>query len=125
MIIFTCLLICYNPRDNVEQELLKAGALDKEDIESLRSMKSLVGSSTNLSPSPNKRTFVGNNDNLSPSSNKKTFVGSGDNLSFVGCGNNLTPMSADKKQQSSNGMMRRPSRRTSRISPSPSESDRN
>lgn len=40
MIIFTCLLICYNPRDEIEMELLKTGVMTKEDIEVIRKLKS-------------------------------------------------------------------------------------
>lgn len=40
MVIFTCLLICYNPRDEIEIELLKTGVMTEEDIETIRKLKS-------------------------------------------------------------------------------------
>lgn len=40
MIIFTCLLICYNPRDDIEIELLKTGVMTEEDVETIRKLKS-------------------------------------------------------------------------------------
>ena len=39
MIIFTCLLICYNPSDSIEVELFKAGLLNEEDVETIRNLK--------------------------------------------------------------------------------------
>ncbi|GFH48350.1 hypothetical protein CTEN210_04826 [Chaetoceros tenuissimus] len=39
MIIFTCLLICYNPSDSIEVELMKAGLLLEEDVETIRNLK--------------------------------------------------------------------------------------
>ena len=113
MIILTCLLICYNPRDNVEQELLKAGALDKEDIESLRSMRSLVDSNKSLTSSPSKSIVGLSSKNLSPTPNKSMRMSE-----------NMSPSPINKRQSSSN-MMRRPSRRSSRISPTTSDSDNN
>ena len=40
MIIFTILLICYNPRDDIEVELLKTGVMTEEDVQSLRALRS-------------------------------------------------------------------------------------
>lgn len=40
MIIFTLLLICYNPRDDIEIELLKTGVMTEEDIETIHKLKS-------------------------------------------------------------------------------------
>ena len=40
MIIFTCLLICYNPRDNIEMELLKTGVMTQDDLETIQKLKS-------------------------------------------------------------------------------------
>ena len=39
MIVFTCLLICYNPRDDIEVELLKTGVMTEEDVEAIRKLK--------------------------------------------------------------------------------------
>ena len=39
LIIFTCLLICYNPRDDIEIELLKTGVMTEEDVETIRKLK--------------------------------------------------------------------------------------
>lgn len=39
MIIFTCLLICYNPRDEIEIELLKTGVMTEDDIETIKKLK--------------------------------------------------------------------------------------
>lgn len=39
MVIFTCLLICYNPRDDLEIELLKTGVMTEEDIETIKKLK--------------------------------------------------------------------------------------
>ena len=36
MIMLTILLICYNPRDDIEKELLKTGALTEDDIEKVK-----------------------------------------------------------------------------------------
>jgi hypothetical protein len=40
MIILTCLLICYNPRDDIEIELLKTGVMTEEDVETIKQLKS-------------------------------------------------------------------------------------
>ena len=40
LIIFICLLVCYNPRDEIEVELLKTGVMTDEDIETIRRLKS-------------------------------------------------------------------------------------
>jgi hypothetical protein len=39
MVICTCLLICYNPRDDIEIELLKTGVMTEEDVENIRKLK--------------------------------------------------------------------------------------
>ena len=39
MIILTCLLICYNPADSIEVELVKAGILHEEDLQTIRNLK--------------------------------------------------------------------------------------
>ena len=39
MIVFTCLLICYNPRDAIEIELLKTGVMTDEDVEAIKRLK--------------------------------------------------------------------------------------
>mmetsp|Transcript_6267 Transcript_6267/g.11846 ORF Transcript_6267/g.11846 Transcript_6267/m.11846 type:complete len:378 (-) Transcript_6267:334-1467(-) len=39
MVTFTCLLICYNPRDDIEIELLKTGVMTEEDVENIRRLK--------------------------------------------------------------------------------------
>lgn len=39
MIILTCLLICYNPADSIEVELVKAGILHYEDLQTIRNLK--------------------------------------------------------------------------------------
>ena len=39
MITLTCLLICYNPRDDVELELYKAGVFTAKDVESFKRLK--------------------------------------------------------------------------------------
>jgi hypothetical protein len=41
MIIGTCLLICYNPRDDIELELLKSGVMTEEDVNAIRKLKSM------------------------------------------------------------------------------------
>ena len=41
MVIGTCLLICYNPRDDIELELLKSGVMTEEDIRTIRKLKSI------------------------------------------------------------------------------------
>lgn len=41
MIIGTCLLICYNPRDDIELELLKSGVMTEEDVNTIRKLKSM------------------------------------------------------------------------------------
>ena len=40
MIVLTCLLICYNPRDSIETELLKTGVMTEDDVETMRKLKS-------------------------------------------------------------------------------------
>ena len=39
MSILTCLLICYNPRDDIESELYKSGVLSSADVENIRRLK--------------------------------------------------------------------------------------
>lgn len=39
MLILLCLLICYNPRDEIEVELLKTGVMSLEDVEAIRLLK--------------------------------------------------------------------------------------
>ena len=39
MITLTCLLICYNPRDDVELELYKAGVFTAQDVENIKRLK--------------------------------------------------------------------------------------
>ena len=39
MIILTCLLICYNPRDEIEIELLKTGVMTEDDIATIEKLK--------------------------------------------------------------------------------------
>ena len=41
MIILTCLLICYNPRDEIEVELLKTGVMTDSDLQTIRKLKSM------------------------------------------------------------------------------------
>lgn len=36
MIMLTCLLICYNPRDDLEHELIKTGVMTEDDIEQIK-----------------------------------------------------------------------------------------
>lgn len=40
MLALSCLLICYNKRDEIEMELLKGGNISEEDIEAIRRLKS-------------------------------------------------------------------------------------
>lgn len=39
MLVLSCLLICFNPRDDIEIELLKSGVMSEEDIEAIRRLK--------------------------------------------------------------------------------------
>ena len=39
MLILSCLLICFNPRDEIEVELLKTGVMTEEDVEAIRRLK--------------------------------------------------------------------------------------
>jgi len=39
MIVLTFLLICYNPRDDIEMELLKTGVMTKDEVKSLRELR--------------------------------------------------------------------------------------
>lgn len=39
ILILSCLLICYNPRDEIEVELLKTGVMSAEDVEAIRRLK--------------------------------------------------------------------------------------
>jgi len=56
--IFQCLLICYNPRDDLERELLKAGVITERDIHSIQRLKNNGGisSSTNVRRESNVTT---------------------------------------------------------------------
>jgi len=40
MLVLSCLLICYNKRDEIEAELAKTGNFSDEDIEAIRRLKS-------------------------------------------------------------------------------------
>ena len=39
LLILSLLLICFNPRDEIEQELLKTGVMTEEDVEAIRRLK--------------------------------------------------------------------------------------
>ena len=39
MLVLSCLLICFNPRDDIEIELLKSGVMSEEDIEAIQRLK--------------------------------------------------------------------------------------
>eukprot|EP00804_Cyclotella_cryptica_P007977 CCRYP_016004-RC/>CCRYP_016004-RC protein AED:0.16 eAED:0.16 QI:481/1/1/1/0.71/0.62/8/121/335 len=39
MLVLSCLLICFNPRDDIEIELLKSGVMTEDDIEAIRRLK--------------------------------------------------------------------------------------
>jgi hypothetical protein len=39
MLILSCLLICFNPRDDIEIELLKSGVMSEEDIDAIRRLR--------------------------------------------------------------------------------------
>jgi hypothetical protein len=39
ILILSCLLICYNPRDEIEVELLKTGVMSVEDVEAIRRLR--------------------------------------------------------------------------------------
>ncbi|KAL7549974.1 hypothetical protein ACHAWF_013229 [Thalassiosira exigua] len=39
MIVLSCLLICFNPRDEIEVELLKTGVMTQDDVEAIRRLK--------------------------------------------------------------------------------------
>ncbi|KAL7536870.1 hypothetical protein ACHAXR_007452, partial [Thalassiosira sp. AJA248-18] len=39
MLVLSCLLICFNPRDEIEMELLKTGVMTTEDVEAIRRLK--------------------------------------------------------------------------------------
>ena len=39
MLILSCLLICFNPRDEIEMELLKTGVMSQEDVEAIQKLK--------------------------------------------------------------------------------------
>lgn len=40
MLVLSCLLICYNKRDEIEIELLKGGNISEDDIAAIRRLKS-------------------------------------------------------------------------------------
>eukprot|EP00979_Chaetoceros_neogracilis_P007859 scaffold1698_cov279-Chaetoceros_neogracile.AAC.18 len=56
MIVATCLLICYNPRDDIEVELLKTGVMTEEDVNMIRKLKSSSG--RNFSYQKGTRTSI-------------------------------------------------------------------
>ena len=39
LLILSLLLVCFNPRDEIEQELLKTGVMTEEDVEAIRQLK--------------------------------------------------------------------------------------
>lgn len=39
LVVMTCLLICYNPRDDLGKELIKAGVLTEAEIEYIKRKK--------------------------------------------------------------------------------------
>jgi hypothetical protein len=39
MLVLSCLLICFNPRDEIEVELLKTGVMTEDDVEAIRRLK--------------------------------------------------------------------------------------
>ena len=39
MLVLSCLLICYNPRDEIEVELLKTGVMSADDVEAIKLLK--------------------------------------------------------------------------------------
>ena len=39
MLVLSCLLICFNPRDEIEVELLKTGVMTDDDVEAIRRLK--------------------------------------------------------------------------------------
>lgn len=39
MLVLSCLLICFNSRDEIEIELLKSGVMSEDDIEAIRRLK--------------------------------------------------------------------------------------
>ena len=47
MLVLSCLLICYNPRDGIEVELLKTGVMSEEDIDAIRRLKDSKHVATN------------------------------------------------------------------------------
>jgi hypothetical protein len=47
MVTFTCLLICYNPRDDIEIELLKTGVMTEDDVRTIRDLKKKSGRNFN------------------------------------------------------------------------------
>lgn len=46
MLILSCLLICFNPRDEIETELLKTGVMTHDDIEAIKRLKESTRGST-------------------------------------------------------------------------------
>lgn len=60
MIILTILLICYNPRDTIEIELLKAGVIAQNQIESIRQMRQ--GKQLSINKSGRPTLFLDNNN---------------------------------------------------------------
>jgi len=39
MLVLSCLLICFNPRDDIELELFKSGVMDEEDILAIQRLR--------------------------------------------------------------------------------------
>ena len=47
MLVLSCLLICFNPRDEIEEELFKTGVMTTEDVEAIRRLKESANVATN------------------------------------------------------------------------------
>ena len=60
MIIFTVLLICYNPRDDIEVELLKTGIMTEQEMQSIREFRA----SNKLSFSKGRPSIVWDGNNM-------------------------------------------------------------
>jgi len=112
MTVFTCLLICYNPRDDLGEELVKTGVMTEEDIESLRSLK-LSGKQLSMKSKNGRPTIVMDEKN----GGRPTFVFSDDD--------DQAEQGSKKKTQSDNGnrSLSFRGRRSIRISPTPSDSE--
>ena len=48
MLIVSCLLICFNPRDEIEMELLKTGVMTTEDVEAIRRCRDVTKRSSTI-----------------------------------------------------------------------------